>query len=122
MSKRPKTHLRPDRRRANAIHLAIDRGPMRRRGPNRHRAQVLILLMFAAMVGGLIFARSRTPAGIQMQTHDSGPLYIPGTGVRFGQDQRAASDDSSDAVDPDSTQIPAPEANGEDSTGGAPAE
>ena len=124
MSKRPKTRIRHDRRRASAIHLAIDRGSMRRRGASRRLTQFLILLTFAAMVGGLIFARSRSETRIENQPKDNSPLYVPGTAVRFGQDQRAPGDggEIGDAVEPDSTQVPAPEANGEDSAGDAVAE
>ncbi len=124
MSKRPKTRIPHDRRRASGIHLAIDRGSMRRRSASRHFAQFLLLLMFAVMVGGLIFARSRSETRIENQPKDKGPLYIPGTAVRFGQDQRAPGDggEIGDTVEPDSTQVPAPEANGEDSTGDAVAE
>jgi hypothetical protein len=77
------------------------------------------LLAFATIVSGFFFARTRMPGSLQYSTHDGGAQYIPGTSVRFGQDEPANGNNDAfgEAVDPDTTEVPAPEAEGGD-TGG----
>lgn len=120
MSKRPKSGVRHDQRRPRGIHLAVDRGPARAKRVAWPLGSGLILLALAAMVGSFIFARSRIPARVQYTAHDSGPPFIPGTAIRFGQEQPADADkdDLSEAVEPDTTEVPAPEAQDQDAAGG----
>jgi len=117
MSKRRPTRIRRFRGQAAGLRLAIDRRPPRRRSA-ANLGPFLILLTFAALVGGLVFARSRMP--LRLQAKDTGSPWIPGTAVRFGQDAPAPADgaQAGDTVEPDSTQVPAPEANGGDAVRG----
>ncbi len=120
MSKRRKAGVRQDRQRPHGVHLAVDRGRVRGRwGGTRRFRQFLILLVFATIVAGFLFARTRMPGSLQYSVQDGGAPYIPDTIVRFGQDEPANGNNDAfgEAIDPDITQVPAPEAEGGD-TGG----
>ena len=121
MSKRRPTRIRRLRSQAAGLRLAIDRRPPRWRSV-ADLGPFLIFLTFAALVGGFVFARSRMPP--RLQAKDTGSPWIPGTAVRFGQDAPAPADSAQagNTVEPDSTQVPAPEANGEDAARGSVAE
>ncbi|HTW88382.1 MAG TPA: hypothetical protein VMD75_10290 [Candidatus Binataceae bacterium] len=121
MNKRRKAGPRYDRHRLREVYLASDRGPVRGRFASTGRLKLfLILLAFVAVGSGFFFARTRIPADLQFRAHDSGAQYIPGTSVRFGQDAPANSNDTfGEAVDPDTTQVPAPQAEDQDAGGTA---
>lgn len=122
MSKRRKAGVRYDRQRPHGVHLAIDRGRARRRwGADRRFGRFLIVLAFATIVAGFLFARTRMPASMHYAAHHGGAQYIPGTTVRFGEDQPANGNNEvfGEAVDPDITQqVPAPEAESANDGGG----
>lgn len=125
MSKRRKTGLRYDGNRLRDVYLASDRGRVRGRFETTGRLKLfLILLAVVALGSGFLFARTRMPGTVQYSAHDSGAQYIPGTSVRFGQDAPASSNNDTfgEAVDPDTTEVPAPAVGGGDAgKGGAAA-
>lgn len=120
MSKRRKAGLRYDGHRLRDVYLASDRSRERGRWAASGRLKLfLILLAVVALGSGFLFARTRIPGSLQYSAHDSGAQYIPGTSVRFGQDAPANgnNDTFGEAVDPDTTQVPAPEAEDQDAGG-----
>lgn len=120
--KRPKPAIWRERRPSRGLHLAIDHGPARSLGWPMGSA--IILFALAAIAGGFIIARSRIPARTEYSAHDPGPPFIPGTTVRFGEDQPAPidNDEIGEAIDPDRTEQPAPETSGRQTTGDADVE
>jgi len=69
----------------------------------------VILLALGAIVAGYMVARSRMPAAVEFSAHDTGAPFIPGTTVRFGQEEPATAgnnDDLGEVVEPDLTEAP----------------
>jgi hypothetical protein len=74
----------------------------------------VILLALGAIVAGYVIARSRMPEVIEFSVHDTGAPFIPGTTVRFGQEEPATADnDDIGEVGPDLTEAPSPAAHGQ---------
>jgi len=114
MSKPRKAGAGHDRQRPHGVHLAIDRSRAYWRwGTTRRLGQFLILLVFATVVAGFLFARMRMPGSAQYSAHEDGVQYLPSSNVRFGANQPANSngDTFGEVVDPDITEVPAPAAN-----------
>jgi hypothetical protein len=115
MSKLRKADKRIDRQWPRGVHLAGNRGRLPGRWTATRRFKLLlVLLAFAAIGSGFLFTRTRMPGSLQYSAHDGGAQYIPGTSVRFGQEEPANgnNDASGEAVEPDTTEVPAPEAAG----------
>jgi hypothetical protein len=122
MSKPRKAGARRDRQRPHGVHLAIDRSRAQRRwGATRRLGQFLILLVFATVVAGLVFARMRMPGSSQFSAHEDGVRYLPSSNVRFGANQPANGngDAFGEVVDPDITEVPPPAAKGDGGGGQA---
>ncbi len=122
MSKSRKAGARRDRQRPHGVHLAVDRSRAHRRwGATWRLGQFLILLVFATVVAGLLFARMRIPGSARYSAHEDGVQYLPSSDVRFGANQPANGngDAFGEVVDPDITEVPAPPAKGDGGGGQA---